>query len=113
MNWTEAHDELLRDQDSLSDWLLGQMQYSKPVGTERCTRYLAMGRLEEAALCSVAELHAVMWTDDDPVIVMAARKVLRQKHFDAHSAGVAELFWQQQDAEREERALSQEARAAL
>lgn len=113
MNWDTAQNEVLRDQDDLSNWLLGECAFSAPVDTERCTRYLALGRLAEAALCSVAELQAVMWTDDDPAIVMAARKVLREKHLAARSAEAAKVYWAAQDALREEMALSASAREAL
>lgn len=104
---------VLEDLDTFADWLQGKcigVHYPSEGNMERIARNILLGKPQPV---DVTDLLGLMLLNDDPAIQLGALNMLREKYIAEHSERVAEVAWQQQDAEREELALSPEARAAL
>lgn len=102
--WAQALDEFLLDQDTLQDYLCGQMRYHSPV-SESAVRALSgqlamRSPLRAQPPYSIGELLYVLLTET-PDVAMAARAELRDRILTAHSADVSRIYWQQQDAASE------------
>lgn len=55
---------------------------------------LALGRLPQGTpAVAIPEIFAVLLTDVDPAVVMAARERIRQWYFAEQSGRVAEVYW--------------------
>lgn len=59
---------------------------------------LALGRLPQGTpTVAIPEIFAVLLTDPDPAVVMAARERIRQWYFAEQSGRVAEVYWDRQE----------------
>lgn len=102
--WARALDEFLLDQDTLQDYLCGQMRYHAPV-SESAVRALSgqlamRSPLRAQPPYSIGELLYVLLTET-PDVAMAARAELRDRILTAHSCEVSRLYWRARDAEHE------------
>ncbi len=111
--WDQASVTVLEDLDTFADWLQGKcigVHYPSEGNMERIARHMLVGQQQPA---DVPDLLGLMLLNDDPAVRLGALDLLREQYIVEQSVRVSKAAWQQQDAEREERALSPEARAAL
>lgn len=107
MNTTQAlHaralDDVLRDVDTFADWVYAECLMQPEVSEDACRRLaagLAIRGVPPAATPDwrVADFLAVMLTDADPAVVMAARAALRARYAADKSERVMSLVWDAQD----------------
>jgi hypothetical protein len=99
MNWDQALNVVLRDTDSLSDWIAHHC-YHREVGEESARKVagqISLGHL----MGDVHELLYVLLTDHDPIVVARAKRALRDRYGMDKSCEVKAVQWAAEDAEME------------